>query len=439
MTFLLFIEYACMVTIFLFFMKWLTDHGRIVALFALPYFFLTTLIRPAVLLFGLDTPSPDYLFANDEMDLTGQALLAVSVWLVVFIVAYIALESVFLKPAAGRGTGNPLVSDKTPSFRRILALAALLTLAGTGIVALFILREGSITGILIAVKSENSFAGLYFVKQFNILGALIAIYGLVATAEEEIQGRRLKRMSGKAILLFGGLILLNFATLYTWGYRNQIAFLSAIFLLAYHIFIRRLRLREAAFWGMAGFLLLHGLRYLREAMRTSVFGDSALVLDEVGFIRGLSMSMHLVEFDALMLVIRDFGTLIDSHNGQDFWNGLVSWIPRFLMPDRETYFIDGWFPRIYEPTQQSGWPVTIVGSWWLNFGVLGVFLGPTVSAGMIALFDRIYARAKSDPWQLCAAAAIGAFMFNGGFDAGTPQAIILTVVPLVILRFLLLA
>lgn len=431
MSALLTLSYFVFAAYFLLFAKWAMARTHVVVLFAAAYFFLTSGARPLLLIWGLDTPAPDYLFGADEIDLIGTTFALVILWTIIFFTSYrLFIGSGTLAVKAPR---LPVI----PSIARLYACMFFLTICGVGVVGYFILNEGGFTRFMIAVKNEKEFAGLYFLRQFNLFAIMVSIYGLLITAKPAAHGRRKRRISSKPLLIFGGCILINFVTLYAWGYRNQIAFMSAVMLLGYHIFIRRMTLAELTAWVVVGLAVFHGLRFLREIMRAEVLSSNALVLEELDGIRAFSMSMHLVQFDGLMLAVRDIGTLVPVRAGQDFLNGLISWVPRFVLPDRETFFIGGWFRRIYEPMRSNGWPITVVGSWWVNFGFIGILIGPIVSAAAIAIFDRIFCRAGTDPWHLVAGGTIGAFMFNGGFNTGTPQDIVLTFIPIVVLTRLL--
>ncbi|MBU2531777.1 MAG: hypothetical protein KKB37_03480 [Alphaproteobacteria bacterium] len=381
-------------------------------------------VRPVFLLLGLDTPFPDGRFGNSEY-LATLASAFVAIWLMAFVVGHAAATAVgptFLLPMA----------SALPNRRTVFRVAFFLSLIGVLITGYFVLDAGSITKFLVSVKTDKDFAGLYFLRQFSVVGALVAVYGLLSSAQSvaDPRQRRLRRLNRRAIYIYGTIIASNCLFLYFWGYRNHIMNILLVWGVGYHFYIRRFRLLEIVVLATILFSFLHSLRYLREYLRLED-PEGEITLAGFSFIRGLSLSLHLQEFDAFMLSLQDAGHLFNFRGGQDFWNGLISWIPRFVLPDRDTYFIGGWFRQVYEPSRVNGWPITPLGSWWVNFGHLGIPLGGLVTGILAGMVDRRYAGGlTSHPWCAAAAAAIAFFMIDAGFNTGTPQDIFLLIIPL---------
>lgn len=386
-----------------------------------------THIRPMLFFLGLGQPFPGTHFAATEWMLIATACLTVAAWVVMTAASYLALSpaSVVL------GTMLPQAPEQArPDLVRLAALScALLALAATGY---FVIREGGIGQFVYAVKIEKSLAGSFVFREIGTLAIVLCLYGLCLHARSGSSGPEV--IPRRYRVFFFGLILALFVSNYMWGDRYNIAVLVLAIGLTWHLHIRPLRTPEIVTWGLAILIVLQALKYLRLALFEQASGLDASANED--FWLSLSVSLHFTQFDAFMLALRDAGDLFAFRGGADFWNGLISWIPRTILPDRETFNIGPWFRRIYEPTRINGWPITVIGSWYVNFGALGLPLGAMISGVVAAAIDHAY-RNGGAAWSAAMGPMIAFLMLDGGVNTGLPQRIVLLLIPLFLFALVL--
>lgn len=386
-------------------------------------------VRPLMFLLGLDTPF-DQLLYDDYFFRSAVASVSGLVWLAVFSISSI----VFLKPMTAIGNALLPQGPRVPPARIMAIFAALFTLIAAVATFYMIRQAGSIAKFMWEVKIGKELKGSYWILQLNVLAAIIGLYGLLGSAvPARSGGRAYKRLSLRNSLFYGTLVLIGIAGNYLWGNRMNVALFMFVAGISIHTFIRPFRLRELVLGAVLAMAFLTGLGLLRNSMVDSVTGVTRVLQDEDSGPRAVSSKLHFVEFDALMLAERDAGHLFEFRLGQDFYNGLVSWIPRSIMPERETYQIGGWLRRVYEPARTNGWPATVIGDWFTNFGWPGIPLGAMISGAMAAMINGAYGRVRENAWHIMMACVLGFFLLNGGVDTGVPQAAFGTLLPLALL------
>ncbi|MGJ3230760.1 MAG: O-antigen polymerase [Oceanicaulis sp.] len=380
-------------------------------------------VRPLLFFLGADTPFPDAFFPRDAWDLMAQTSLVTALWTALFLAGYTMLAT----PARLVSLAMPQIAA-TPD-RSLVTFAAI---SATGLAAIatgmLVLQYGSVAQFTFATKIGKDLTGAYALRQLSIIAAMISAFGLFTFAKPaEKAGRAHRMIEPKYLLLFTALICVNLNVNYAWGNRYNIALLILAVGLGWHYYIRRFRLIEIVVLLLASACFLQGLKTVRvmlvsEALRQDVAAN-------MEFWRAVSTSLHFTQFDAFMLVLRDAGDRFSFRWGEDFWNGLLAWIPRGLLPEKETFHIGAWFRRIYEPSKINGWPVSVVGSWYVNFGWIGVGAGALLSGLVTRAFDLAYSAPHNSAWHAFAGPCFGFFMLSGGVDTGFVQAIFLVFVP----------
>lgn len=381
-------------------------------------------IRPVLFFLGLDTPLVDGAW-RDFWPQTTIASLAGLFWILVFYGFYSTFSS--SRTARGRGW-----LPQGPAQANALIIAIIAVLSTTIAVAStmqLVLQEGSIARFMVNVKIGKEYTGSYWIREISVTAAIICFYGLLSAAKETPLPGRFRIIPAGSWWFYGLLILANLMMNYFWGNRINIAMFGFAAILALNFYVRPFRIHELVLVLLIAVASLQGLRVLRGTFMEDAKGLSDTVLTETD-VRSLSNSFHLSEFDALSLAIRDCGRLFDFRLGADFWNGLLSWIPRSFLPEKETFHIGGWFRRVYEPERTNGWPVTVIGDWYINFWYAGVFLGAAISAFLSSMFDRAYRGISNNAWQVIMAPMMGFFFFQGGVGTGTPQAVFTVLLPL---------
>ena len=373
---------------------------------------LLTALRPPQFFFGLDLPLPQSHFDGVEAQLVQATMLVCCVWLGCLLLAYgiappLASKLVWLLPKGPNTLGQV---QRRALWTAIMA-PLVLALVGSFYLAY---RSGGFGGMIYASKIGKELAGLFLFKEAATLAALLSIFGLIT-------------FRGKG-LGFVVVIVIACVANFMWGGRYNIALILLTAGIAWHWAIRPLRATEVCVSLLLGIGLLQALKALRWLLFNDVSGGE-YVLDE-SIWRNLSTSLHMAEFDALMLALRDAGDRFDLRAGADFINGLLSWVPRSLYPEKETFHIGGWFRQIYQPAMKNGWPVTVIGAWYVNFGYIGVPLGAIISGIVVRVYDAVFSDPRGSAWHATIGTGLALFMLEGGVSTGFPQRIALLILPL---------
>lgn len=411
--------------------------GRVAGV-AFCFFMLFPLLRPLLFFFNLSAPIPENFFSDDPWPLISAAIFLNLLWLIFFSVAYLLLE----RPARKVGTliFPQFGGDQLKYRRLVIAAAVVSSIIAVAATLLLVAQYGSIARFTFAVKVGKELQGGYVVRQMSSIAILIATFGMFFLAVDKpssvsIPGNR--KIPLEILFLMSCLILANLATNFLWGNRYNIAVTGACILVGYHFYIRRLKLSEIVFFIVLALVVLQALKYVRLGLVDEALDRQAI--NRGDFWHDVSTSLHLVEFDAFMLSIRDVGDRFEFRNGQDFANGLLSWIPSFLLPDKETFQIGGWFRRVYDPTKVNGWPIGVVGAWYINFGPLGIIIGALLSGFASAAVDRTYWDLRHNAWAASVGPGLAFFLTGAGLNTGALQQYVLFVIPLGIFVFLLRA
>ncbi len=400
---------------------WISNRERNAAmLVSMAALFLSMIVRPPIILLGLDYPIPPGWFDGYEYYTVAQGSL--------FAAAWIFLLVLFYQLAAGIGMPQ---SGLLPKVRRDLPIAPLIIVT-TAIVALaalitvvLVIASGGISSFQVAVKLDKSLTGAYVLRQLSTIGIILSLLLIVHFAQKEHVEKNVR--ANRAGLYYGfALLLVGLANNYAWANRYYIAIALLGLGLIWHLNIRRISFLRSIFLLGGVIAALQGLRTIRFALFSDVVGRD--INPNFSFWREISLSMHFAEFDAMLLAIRDVGERFDFRAGKDFVNGLLSWIPRFLYPSKESFHIGEWLRQVYDPTKVNGWPPSLPGAWYVNFGLSGILLGTLISGVVLAVFDAHY-RNRRSPWDATMGVMLPLLMTGGGVSMGFPQQIVLTLFP----------
>ena len=249
-----------------------------------------------------------------------------------------------------------------------------------------------------------------------------------------------KKTNGKikitpAACAYMTILVLCMATNDLWGNRYNIALALISAGLAWHFYVKKASAVKVVIFTLGAFGLLQILKDVRGELVAGSVGREFNNLED--FWLDISTSLHFVEFDALLLALRDAGNLFEFRFGKDFLNGLLSWVPRSLFPEKESFHIGGWFRRVYQPNKINGWPVTTIGGWYLNFGIFGILIGTAISGFVVRVFDEAFKNVASNPWHASIGVGLSIFMLEGGVNTGFPQRIVLLIIPLALASYFL--
>jgi len=391
--------------------------------------FIQLFIRPLLFFIGVDTPYPHNEFGSSDWLLVSSVLVLALIWIIFFSLSY----QVSLRPATIFEGFFPSVSNGY-SFK-IVALAAIFTtFIGSILTIKFITDAGSLVNFIYSVKIGKQLAGSYVVRETSVVGVMFSLLGLISYAKR-CKENNLKIFSSRMVWLFVVLLLINCISNYAWGNRYSIALMLLSLFFAWHFHIKRISFFKLVIYLLLAITLLQGLKVVRNTAVKEAVGSELVSTQE--FWLNFSTSLHLTQFDAFMLAVRDAGDRFEYRNGKDFLNGLLSWVPRSLYPAKETFYVGGWFRRVYQPSVVNGWPVTTMGSWYVNFGLLGILFGALISGFVAAIFDASFRSAKNSSWQAAIAPVLAFFLFDGGLGTGFFQGLVLYVMPIFLLAFIL--
>ena len=384
----------------------------------------TSALRQPLYFLRLDRPHPRAHFEATEWELLCVANLALIGWVCVVVISY----SLYAAPARLMIGAFPrrCVSGGAGAAPRGVFVAVLAPFALSVLGTLYlIVQSGGLAQFTFDVKVGKDLAGLYVIRAAGALASMLAFYGVLASMRRSPGGGvRLTAMAWLYLLMVVVAMAANFA----WGNRYSITLIALGFLVGFHLYVRPLRILEVLGIGVLAVAGLQGLKLLRLALISEAVGAD-LAANENTWL-SLSLSLHLVEFDALMLALRDAGSLFDFRWGADFYNGLVAFVPRFVLPSKETFHVGGWFRRIYEPWTVNGWPITTPGSWYVNFGPVGILLGGWVSGVVMRAYDEAFGRARLNAWHAAIGSSLAFFLFEAGVNTGFVQYYVLYAVPM---------
>lgn len=398
-------------------------RNKMLASFAMgSYLASLLLVRPVIIYLNLDEPWPSWPFISFS-DHSAVTSLVGATWMSIFTISTVMSKTI-----------HPLGSlifptvVEHPSVNRLRFYCILVAFIAISATAIFVAKAGSIGAFIFKVKIENDMSGLFVFLQIAVLSMIINAYGMMY----EIKHSRSKRDVKTAIILYGTLIASCMLVSFAWGNRGNLAYLAVALCLSWHICISPIKLHRVGILAAGLIGIMFALGSIRE---NAVVEQTGVEFSERSAFREVSSSLHFVEFDGLTLALKDAGEKFDFRYGQDFWNGILSVIPRSIMPHRENFNIGGWFRRVYEPSRINGWPVTVIGDWYINFSFLGVLFGATVSGVIGGLIDGAYRMPRQRAWDAVLASSLGLLMMKGGVGTGFPQQILLTIFPLALFSF----
>lgn len=379
-------------------------------------FCMFTPVRAIFLATGFDTMFPDHL-AEDVSHVLPVALLLAFLWLLVLVASFVACRR------AGRVLS--VVFPLAPGPERIprLHLVNMLLMAFCILTTVYVAgKAGGVLAMPSFLKQERQGAGLYALRQFGSLG-------LFTSGACLLYGFRQKRFS---VLNFVLCLVFAGAT-FLWGGREVIAALMLFLIAGVWLYSSLSRFAIASIGALA-VLLLVSLSYWRAEM----ISDALVENQQVSLVRRVSVSMHFVRLDAMLLSYNHFQDQGKFRGGEDFLNGFIEAVPRLLWNRKPEVSKFGHALRLeFDEKSKNGWPVDTFAIWYINFGIWGVVFGAFLSGAILSAIEYKYQDLLVNPLSLAASVILSIEVFQGGVTAGWPSAFVLWIVP-VCLVFLLL-
>jgi O-antigen polysaccharide polymerase Wzy len=377
--------------------------------------------RDAVITFGWDVPYPDYLFISGETPhLLVKASLAITGFLVCYAIGYL----VCAPHAAGLARFVPACWTEPP-VKRHIRLVVVLTIVATFISIVLAGRYGGISGMIRAGKKTGSLAGLYELRIFPSIGAMMA-----AALALTLWQRRLETGRRTPAILAALAALLNAGYVFMWGSRTAVGGVMVIFIAGQWILRRpreekqregiveratRPRVMMVAALVLIMFASVIGLRLFRDTVLTGHVNKS---LQGQTRVRQVSVSTNSFVFDSMLLLVRDWPSTYPYRGGQDFVIGAEGIVPRVLWPGKPVDVrVGSWFRQVYQPTATNGWGLGAAGDWFLNFGIFGLVVGGLLSGALFGVLSSAWWRAAWTPITLASITCVVLFVVPTGINA----------------------
>lgn len=378
--------------------------------------------RAVVVGVGLDSLTPDDVFAGARAPMVGANLL-LALWLLM------VAAGVQVAYAVGRVLpGWVPVMERHPAPRRLLRVAAALTLLATVITLVLLAAHGGFGGLIRASKVDKDLAGLFFLRVVPEVAALVAVAAYLDVRRRRESGRSTGRDRRRAALAVG-LAVLDGVWVFAWGSRDTLAIVGLALVAGSFVFGGR-RLRAIAQgrpqgWlsrlGMAGLLVLAVMFGLRIARDVATAGEVNSTIADQSVARQVSVATNAVQYDAFVLAVRDWPAEAELRGGQDFVSGAAGVVPRRLWPAKPEHVAPGaWFRQVYEPWTRNGWPMGAAGEWYLNFGRGGIVVGGLVSGVLLGFAALALRNSARHPLAFVLSLAIGLQVLVLGVHVQTP-------------------
>ncbi|PRO71075.1 hypothetical protein C6Y40_23765 [Alteromonas alba] len=376
-------------------------------------------IRPVFIFLGLDVPIPFYEFQYDFYGDIARANLIVMLWVGVLFLTQSYFEKIFLSKVERKPYNVNFVN-----LNYLFFLTAFMTLLGVMVTSFFILKFGSLSEFLYQVKIEKSMKGLYVFREFSAWALILTGYLFL---NSKLIGAKYYVVISVMLISVNGLFI------FFWGNRTTIGFFIFMLGVLYFSRFQRINIKTLFLSTVLLFVIANGLRLAREDLHSEAIGHEVNSLEAMGPITALSLSMHLSEYDGLVLASRDVGKRFAFRDGEDFYNGLLAWVPRFLWKDKPlTHNVGLWFRQVYERDKNNGWPITAVGDWFVNGSWLYVFFGAALTGIIAAFLDSYCNKSLFVDYTIV---IFSVFALGQGIDPGFIQTIFLKYIPVFILLY----
>lgn len=379
-------------------------------LFALLY-----ILRLLFLALELDTPMPDDLFGFDyDPDLVFCSAM-VAVWSASF---YFTSK---LMPGIGLGYILPKADINSISLNKLEMATLVLTFLNFSFVGFLILSYGFDVGLIsYNIRLEKIFAGASFLLSINVFAAYLSA---TVSFLNFMAGRK------RNFILFTFFALFNIAGSIFTADRDNIAFFLVFYSIGLGIFVsERLKLMLPLVGAGAAWLII-----ALQKLRLEAWGYDK---EYSGFFRQVSSGLNHQFIDSFILLVHNLEkgwvSTGSFRYGLDFYLGAIGVVPRSLWPGKPEMVDPGiWFSTQFIPDATYGWPISVVGEWWLNFSVWGVAIGGCIAALILKGVDDFYHDAKLNPLALMLVFLIATRVFPLGLSTSSIMYYVLNVVPII--------
>jgi oligosaccharide repeat unit polymerase len=252
------------------------------------------------------------------------------------------------------------------------------------VVGYYYVTFGGIYASLRAIRGGNVLH-VNYLKQFTSLLIYISAFKIVYDLKYErrvLFGVVVFSIAVLSALIYGdrSLVMFSFIAL-AWMYHFGVAKISnfKIFILGAGLILMS---------SITHFLrsrILASERIFEGANLTQIIGDTLQ-----NFYESFLNATNSIVFDHFLVIIDNHG-IPNLRYGIDFYNGMISIVPRAIWAQKPENITSGqWFSAEYIPHTAGGKPFTAIGEWWLNFSYPGLIVGAFLSGFLLRSF-----------WQVC--------------------------------------
>jgi oligosaccharide repeat unit polymerase len=358
---------------------------------AMYFFAFDFLLRPLVLGLGLDRPFPDFLFAGSSThSVVAQALGLGVLWLILFTAGHVSLAPL----AAVVLPVLPQAPRRAPSAKTLLLLATVLSVLAAATTAVLVILSGDIAAFTAATKVDRAFANMQWLRSFSFVAATVAAAAYLRILQTS--GRKGPRTW--SLLLF----MTAAGMSYIWGARDVAVFGAAGLLVGRMLFLPKsarrsqglaklVRKRQLVVAVVVCLVLGFGLRLYRDVV---LYEEVQATIVDQSLARQYSVALNNTSFDALALAIRTWPNDVHHNEGSDFIRAL----PGPLSLDQPNYVSPAvQLAQHHVPTRQTGWPMSAVGEWYVNFGIFGVAIGAALSGALFRALQHRFRHFEENP------------------------------------------
>lgn len=384
--------------------------------------------RPLMFVLGLDVPYPTELFFPEEMPaLLPSTLLALCLYLVAAMVGIAAVTR-----SGARGWA-PFFASRETDLRRAMTVTLVLTAVGTVVSVYLMASYGGVGGVIVASKYDKALGGLYALRSVSGVGAIVAVTTFIDLRRQGLPSRSIR--AAALVCAFA-----NAFFVFMWGSRGVLIVVAVVLVLGLQSDRRRRpavpRQRVLVRLLVAVVLVVVAASGMRVARDNLSHGEVQANYASSSTWRQAAVGTNSIYFDAAMLSFRDFPSRYPLRQGEDFRNGAVGVVPRFVWAGKPTGIPPGkWFRQVYEPAKLNGWPMGAAAVWYLNFGWWGLPLGGLLSGLVIGLLAAAQRRRPASGFNTGVAVVAAVFVLPLGWDNQVLMKFVIWLVPLWLLSY----
>lgn len=399
---------------------------------------LDMVLRPWVLALGLDTPFPSDLLGSGA-DVVSRVTPALLTWTLFFVLGHVALRPV----SAGFRLALPRFEGR-PSEQRLTVIAwSAWAAAAIGTMAL-LASSGSVRAFMRTAKLDKGFGGVIWLRSFSFVAVTVFVALFLVALRHGNASRRRQAVTLAGFVTAAGMSFL-------WGARDAAVFGSAALLVGAAVLtprhgtahegrangvIVRGRFtakgwRRLALYGLVGLTLVVGLRVYRDVL---LYDEVQSTIADAPLVRQLSVAANNTTLDSLALGLDTWPAERDFNDGADFVRSIAGSVPMLTSTPYELPAVQ--LARTYVPQRQSGWPMSPIGEWYVNFGYAGIALGAALSGALARAAQVAFRSFADNPLAWAISVMLVCRVFPAGIWTNSVTRYLLLGVPLVAVVYL---